>query len=274
MLADAGLKAANGCLYLAAGLLREDELQDASEARWRDFGTAVADGDAGLAGFERDFYTRFLRPADRVLLVGSGAGRDLLALHRMGYDVTGVEQVSSLVTASRTLAERHGVSIPVSEGRIQTVQLNGMFDAVIFSLGCYSYVQGHDARVAVLRRLGQHLGRVGRVLLSYHPRRGGSAIARRLTALSATLFRAGWTPEPGDVFSRDFMTPRVLRYQHEFEPRELVQEYADAGFQIVADEPWEALRFAAAIRTGEGVDAFTSARIASHTAGSAANDRR
>ena len=274
MLANAGLKAANGCLYLAAGLLREDELQAASEARWRDFGAAVADGDAGLSATEKDFYTRFSRPSARVLLVGSGAGRDLLALHLMGYDVTGLEQVPHLVAMSRKLAERHGVTIPVYGGRIQTAELNGCFDAVIFSLGCYSYMQGHDARVAALRRLHPHLSRAGRVLLSYHPRQGGSRIAGRLTAVSARLSRAGWTPEPGDVFSRDFMTPRVLRYQHEFEPRELVQECADAGFQIVADEPSDALRFAAAVRSGDDVDALTSARIASHTAGSAANDRR
>jgi SAM-dependent methyltransferase len=274
MLANAGLRAANGCLYLAAGLLRQDELQAASEARWLQFGTAVADSDAGLAGEEKDFYTRYLSPADRVLLIGSGAGRDLLALHLLGYDVTGLEQVTHLAAMSRKLAERHGVTIPVYDGRIQTAELNGSFDEVIFSLGCYSYLQGRGARVAALRRVHEHLSPGGHVLLSYHPCEGGSAMARWLTHLSARLSRAGWTPEPGDVFSRDFLAPRVLRYQHEFEPRELVQEYAAAGFQIVADEPWGALRFAAAVRTGEKVDATTSARIASQTAGSAAKDRR
>ena len=142
MLASAGLKAANACLYVAAGLLREDDLHAASEAQWLQFGTAVADSDAGLGGAEKDFYTRFLNASDRVLLVGSGTGRDLLALHLMGYNVTGLEQVPELVAMSRTLAGRHGVTIPVHEGRIQTAELSGSFDGVIFSSGCYSYLRG------------------------------------------------------------------------------------------------------------------------------------
>lgn len=274
ILANVGLKVSNACLYVAAGLLREDDLQTASEVRWLQFGTAVADGDAGLAGAEKDFYTRFLNLSDRVLLIGSGAGRDLLALHLMGYDVTGLEQVPQLVAMSRRLAEHHGVTIPVQEGCIQTAQLNGPFDGVIFSVGCYSYLRGCGVRVATLRRVSEHLSPGGRVLLSYHPFQGGSPVARWLTKVSARLSRAGWMPEPGDVFSRDFMTPRMLRYQHEFEPRELAREYAAAGFQIVADEPWGTLRFAAAMASGGASDATTSARIASQTAGSVANDRR
>ena len=69
-------KLSNGFLYLAAGLLREEELQADSEARWLTFALSVEDADAGLGGEEREFYLRFAGPRDRILLVGSGGGRD------------------------------------------------------------------------------------------------------------------------------------------------------------------------------------------------------
>lgn len=264
----------NGFLYLAAGLLREDELQSDGEARWREFGASVDDIDAGLAEGERAFYARFARPPHRVLLVGSGGGRDLVALHRLGYEVCGVEQVPALVELSRRRVASRGLSIPVQAGTIQTIAPQGSFDLVIFSLGCYSYVRDSSVRIAMLARINRHLNPDGRVLLSYHPTTGAALISRALTYTMARLSLAGWLPERGDVFSRDYLVPDVLRYHHEFGSSDLAYEFSRAGFQIVADEPRGSLRFAAAIRDIDGRDAPASARTASHTAGRAASDRR
>jgi 2-polyprenyl-3-methyl-5-hydroxy-6-metoxy-1,4-benzoquinol methylase len=242
-------KISNGFLYLAAGLLREDELQADSEARWLAFALSVDDADAGLGVNEHEFYSRFAGPRDRILLAGSGGGRDLIALHRLGYCVAGLEQVSALVELSRRRAADRGLTIPVEAGTIQTARPRGSYDVVIFSLGCYSYVRGSAARVATLTGLAAHLNPGGRVVLSYHPRSGQTKIAIALTRLTALMSLAGWMPETGDVFSRDYAVREVLRYHHEFTPEELSSECARGGFQIVADESRGALRFAAL--TGE-----------------------
>jgi SAM-dependent methyltransferase len=264
----------NGFLYLAAGLLRDDELQADSEARWRAFGASVDDIDAGLTEGEQEFYTGCARTTDRILLVGSGAGRDLVALHSLGFRVSGLEQVPALVELSRRRIANRGLEIPIQSGTVQTTALAGSFDLVIFSLGCYSYVRGAAVRIATLERLGRHLNPAGRLLLSYHPCTGGTSIARALTHVAARTSFAGWLPERGDVFSRDYKVPDVLRYHHEFEVRDVASECSRAGFQIVEDEMRGPLRFAVAVRIGEARTRPASARMASHTAGSAASDRR
>jgi len=243
-------KLSNGFLYLAAGLLREDELQADSEARWLAFAVSVDDADAGLDAEEREFYLRFARLGDRILLVGSGGGRDLIALHRLGYRVAGVEQVGALVELSRRRAMDRGFTIPVEAGTIQTALPRESYDVVIFSLGCYSYLRGSVGRMATLTRLASTLNPGGRVVLSYHPRSGQRQMATTLTRLTSTLSFAGWAPESGDVFSRDYAAPEVLRFHHEFAPNEVSRECARAGLQIVTDEPHGSLRFAAAVRAG------------------------
>ena len=239
----------NGFLYLAAGLLREEELQADSEARWLAFALSVDDADAGLGADEREFYSRFAESHDRILLAGSGGGRDLFALHRLGYRVAGLEQVGALVELSRRRAMDRGFTIPVEAGTIQTARPRESYDVVIFSLGCYSYLRGSADRIATLTRLAAHLNPGGRVVLSYHPRAGQTDIATTLTRLTSLMSFAGWAPEPGDVFSRDYAVPEVLRYHHEFTCEELSRECARAGFRIVADEARGSLRFAAAVLT-------------------------
>jgi hypothetical protein len=78
--ADACQSAANACLYLAGGLLRHDDLESASRAYWQHFATSDDAVDAGLEVWERRLYGELLRPGDRILLIGCGTGRDLLAL--------------------------------------------------------------------------------------------------------------------------------------------------------------------------------------------------
>ena len=240
-------RAGNGCLIVAAGLLRREELQAASIDQYRVFNLTASEVDAGLSPAERRFYGTFLRDKDRVFLAGCGSGRDLIALQSMGYDVTGLEPVPELVELARGHLKRRGLSAAVHAGVIQTAHLDGPYDAVIFSSGCYSYVQGSAVRVATLRRVAQHLARDGRVIVSYHPATHQSRLGRWIARASARVGRADWVPEPGDTFSRDLHVPGLIRYHRAFRPEEFARECHAAGLDVLADElSVEGLRFAAA----------------------------
>jgi SAM-dependent methyltransferase len=143
-------RAGNGCLFFAAGLLRRDELESASIDQYRSFNTSALEVDAGLSPAEHAFYARFLRDRDRILLAGCGTGRDLIALQELGYDVTGLEPVAEVVEIARQHLKRRGLSVTVEIGLIQTAELSGHYDAVIFSNGCYSLLQGSAVRIATL----------------------------------------------------------------------------------------------------------------------------
>lgn len=229
-------KVANGCLYFAAGLLRRDDLLTISQLRWQQFTASSDDADAGLEMWERRFYGEVLQPSDRVLVVGCGTGRELLALCELGFKTTGVEPVPEAVNlAHRHLAE-HGVTATVVAGFIETVDPGGCYDAVIFSAGVYAYVLQSASRVAMLARLRARLSSNGRIAISYTGRRPRSRFAEWLPHISARLARADWQPEPGDSFSRDFLGHRILRYEHTFGPGDVARECAAAGFRIVRDE--------------------------------------
>ena len=242
-------KAGNGCLFVAAGLLRRDELQSASVDQYRTFNVSAFDVDSGLSPAEQLFYSRFLRHKDRILLAGCGTGRDLIALQQLGYDVTGLEPVPEVVELARQHLARRGLSALVQTGLIQNAELGGRYSAIIFSNGCYSLLQGSAVRIATLNRVAEHLTPSGRVIVSYHPASRQSRLGRWLTRTAAWLSGGDWVPEPGDTFSRDLYVPGLIRYHHAFGPTEFARECEAAGLTLLADETFsEGYRFAAAER--------------------------
>lgn len=242
-------RAGNGCLFTAAGLLRRDELQAASVDQYRKFNVSAIDVDSGLSPAEDHFYSRFLRARDRVLLAGCGTGRDLIGLHVRGYDVTGLEPVGEVVALARQHLTRRGIVAPVETGLIETADLRGPYNAVIFSNGCYSVVQSSAVRIAALKRVAAHLAPAGRIIVSYHPAAQQSRIGRWLLRAAVRMSGSDWVPERGDTFSRDVAVPGLVRYHHAFAPGEFALECEAAGLTVLADEQYgEGYFFAAAER--------------------------
>jgi SAM-dependent methyltransferase len=247
--ADVLQKAANGCLWIAAGLLQRADLQAASEARWRQFGKSIDEIDSGLDAFEQGLYSQLLGTSDRVLVIGAGTGREVLALRRLGYDVTGLEQVPQLVEIARQHMAQRLVDAPFEVGTIESTRLTGPFDAVIFSRGVYSFLRGSRARIAALCRIGTMLSSRGRILISYYENARGSSWGPRLARLGARLGRSDWRAERGDVFSRDHHAAHVLRYEHLFQAHDVAGECGAAGFVVTKEgSMYHALRFALAVR--------------------------
>jgi SAM-dependent methyltransferase len=234
-------------VHVAAGLMRRDDLQASSREEWRHFNSSDDDVDEGLTADERGFYTRFLRPGARVLLVGCGSGRDLLSLSALGFDVLGIDQSLEPVLDARRHLARRGLPGWAEAGDVATAHLTGQFDAVIFSSGAYSLLLGSRAREATLGRLRSHLLPEGCVLFTYFPLRRQSRMARWLTRTTGALCGADWRLERGDIFSRHTPGSHVLKYHHAFGPGEFARECRAAGFVLIADEDGSsALRFAAA----------------------------
>lgn len=238
----------NAFLYLATGLLRAQELDAAARDEWIDFSISDEDVDAGLSRDERQFFECHLRSGDRVLLVGCGAGRDLLALDRLGYLVDGLDHSPQVIAIARAHLARHRAAAALHTGTIESAALDRRYDAVIFSNGCYSLVRGARRRAAALARVADHLVPGGRVLISYHGFTRQSAVGLWLLRTSARAARADWSPEPGDAFWRH-RPGRTLRYRHHFTREELNAEIEAAGFRRIPDEHLDgSLRWVAAVQ--------------------------
>jgi SAM-dependent methyltransferase len=225
-----------GAVHVGAGLLAADDLKRVTAERWNGFGASDRFVDSGFLPFEAVLYPRFLAKDDAILLVGCGTGRDLVALLRAGYHrVEAIEPAPRAAERARTALRERGLVAPVVTGHAESVPL-AAYDAVVLTWYCYSYVPGRAARVAMLRRLREHLRPGGRILVSYitadpPPR----TLPLRITAAAARLSRAGWTPEPDDVLRTE---GGGLHYEHQFRPDEFEAEVREAGLALALHE-WD-----------------------------------
>ena len=218
--------------YASAGLLRRDQLGRAVAGRWSQWGLDETYALLGLFGWEEPFVRRFLKPDDRILIVGSGSGREMIALRRDGYNVEGLEPAAAAAELSRTIMKKAGVEARVRIGGIETVELDATFDLFVFSWYCYSYIPHRASRVAALRSVRAHLAPGGRIILSYIT---GEPVPKRLpftvAAVAARVTHAGWTPEKNDVLSFE---PGGLHFEHHFAPGEVESEARAAGLKVAA----------------------------------------
>jgi SAM-dependent methyltransferase len=222
------------CTFLAGGLLRSATLGRHRDENWRHFGASQADADVegGLFGWEQRFYGRFLGVQERVLVVGCGTGRDLLPLLEQGHRAEGLEPVAACADVARARLARRGLSAPVHTADVATAVLAGRYDVVIFSWLCYSYIPTRARRLAVLRKVRDHLAADGRVLISYaRSESGPRRLTWRLALLASRLSRSDWRPEYGDVFVV-WPDTRCIHLEHLFRPAEIEAEAREAGFAV------------------------------------------
>ena len=224
--------AGRGLVHFAAGMLSLADLRATITEAWEQFGRREEDILSGLMPWEHECYARFLRPQDRILLIGCGTGRDLIALLRQGHRVEGVDPAVRAVTIARQMLDRLGLSTELYTGSIETFPLPGKFDVFAFSWFCYSYIPQSRTRCDVLRRLAAHLQPRGRIIVSYFPTPSHSRLPIVLTQLGGWMTRSDWRAEPGDRIWISAPRRRTLHYQHEFRDGEFEAEADAAGLRV------------------------------------------
>jgi SAM-dependent methyltransferase len=229
--------AARAAMSLAAGMLRLHDLRGAIAKTWEDFGRSGPMILSGLMPWERALYDRFLKPEDRILVVGCGTGRDLIALLKLGYRVEGLDVAPRAIALARRMLERQGLSADLYVGPIEAVALPARFDAFIFSWFCYGYIPQTDTRIEVLRKVKAHLNPGGRVLICYIPaERPPRRLPIGLTRFMARFTRSDWRPELGDVIGPATRDRYAIHYEHQFWEGELENEARTAGLTVAFHE--------------------------------------
>jgi SAM-dependent methyltransferase len=223
----------NALRYAGAGTMRMRELRAGIEREFGVYYESDREIGSGLFDWEADIVERFIQPSHRILLVGSGTGRDLLPLAAMGCRVTGIEPVARAVDFARRAIDARGLDAALVCGYFEDVPIDGRFDVIDFSHGCYSFMPGAARRVEALRKAVRHLEAGGIVVLSVLsspdvPRTRSTAIGRA----AGSLCRSDWRIEDGDFFERLPATD-LARFGHLFGPGEVEAEAAAAGLRVV-----------------------------------------
>jgi SAM-dependent methyltransferase len=226
-------RAARVLNHLAAGTLHIDDLRVGIEHSWEHFSARDADIAAGLMSWEEELIARFVNADDHILLVGSGPGRDLVALVGQGYRVTGVEPARHAIATARRHLQDRGLPADIIEGFVEDVALPGRFDVIIFSYCCYSFIPDSRRRIGVLRKAADHLAAGGRILISYLTEQSGHPVLIRLSRFAATVSGSNWRPERGDVVHPIDTAAPLFHYEHPFKPGEIESEARAAGLRTV-----------------------------------------
>jgi len=230
-------RAARVSIYAAAGALTFAELQRAIEADWRTFNDDEESMNAGLFAAERQFIDQRVAAASRILLVGSGTGRELIALATAGFRVTGVEPVPRTLDLCRRALASKRLEADLRPGYIEDVALNGGgFDVAMFSFFVYSLIPASSRRVAALKKVARAVTPDGLVLVSFMTDGAPSPWLTRIARGVGAVTRADWRLEPGDAIYRT--SPGALRFEHIFTPRQIGEELTAAGLSPIEESPF------------------------------------
>jgi SAM-dependent methyltransferase len=217
--------------HFAAGTLTIDQLRVGIERTWEEFSARDTDIAAGLTRWEQEMIARFVTRDDDVLLIGSGTGRDLVALVADGYRITAVEPARRAVATCRRQLEMRGLTAGIIEGFIEDVTLPRRFDVIIFSGCCYNFIPESRRRIRALKKAADHITPRGRILINYMTEQSGHPMLIRLARLSARITGSDWRPEPGDIVLPVDPVRALFHYEHRFKPGEIESEALAAGLR-------------------------------------------
>jgi SAM-dependent methyltransferase len=189
----------------------------------------------------------------RILVAGSGAGREAFALEQLGYDVTGVDFSPRMVAAAQAEAARRG-----STARFLAADLRiheeaaASCGAVVFTYDVYSFVPGRHDREAMLSRIGRWLAPGGSIFLSARRARGVWDRAM-LSVQWLARFARGTTTPWGDSHTRWLDAAGTLRrsFVHVFTASRLEREVRAAGLRILVWDGGHGLLVPTSGATGE-----------------------
>jgi ubiquinone/menaquinone biosynthesis C-methylase UbiE len=217
--------------------------------------TAAYDTEVEVTGRETELLPdehallqRHLRPGQRLLDVGCGAGREAIGFARAGLSVIGIDVAPAMITLARERARDAGLTIEFAVAEPLTLPASsGQFEAVYFSPGIYSHIPGRERRVHTLARLHELLAPGGLIVVGpvLAPPLRWFSRARIVDALRRAGRRAGFRrlAEPGDRFYRGHALDRAAtsyRFIHYFgTPAEATAEMGEAG--LVVTERLEAV---------------------------------
>jgi SAM-dependent methyltransferase len=202
---------------------------------------AITGRETELSAEEQTLVDRYLRPGQRLLDVGCGAGREAIGFARAGLTVVGIDVAPAMIVLARERVREAGLSIELAVAEPLTVPASvGRFDAVYFSPGIYAHIPGRARRVRTLARLRDLLAPNGLIVVGpvLAPSLRALSRARLVDALRRIGRRAGLRrlAEPGDRFYRGHALDRAAasyRYIHYFrDTGEAEAEIADAGLVV------------------------------------------
>jgi SAM-dependent methyltransferase len=178
-------------------------------------------GDETLEDWEITVVERHQIRSGSMLVLGSGWGREAIALARRGLTVTGIDTSFTAVKAAQRRAIDAGLPVCFLQASFLALPCTlQCFDYILLASSMYSTIPTRSGRQAWLRALRGHLKPGGHVILSFalepYPRTGLKTVRMGLSLAVSKLPGANRDYQPGDEclaghFMHLFQTESELR---------------------------------------------------------------
>jgi len=191
---------------------------------------AAYHGDAhnlrGLMPWEDEALKSAFEGCRRLLVLGAGGGREVIALARRGYEVEGFECNQALASYAAGFLARQGCTATVRYLPRDAVPEDGQpFDGIILGWGAYMLTPGSAHRTDLLRRLRARIRPGGPILLSFWTR-STDGPRFRIAAAVANAVRLPLRRERVEM--GDALQPNFV---HFFTAPEVAAELRQAGWE-------------------------------------------
>jgi hypothetical protein len=180
----------------------------------------------GLLPFEREMVEQYFPRKGPVVVVGAGAGREVLALRELGFDAHGYDCNPELVARGNELLVAAGHEPVLQHVGRDTWPDHGPVVGAILGWGAYTHIAPRARRVDLLRSAHQRLASGTPLLISFLARRGAGLRYEVVPRVANPLRRLrGARPLMlGDVF--------LAPFAHVFTTEEATAELTEAGFEV------------------------------------------
>jgi len=201
----------------------------------------VADG---FEDWERHFVEEYMTKKGKVLDIGCGAGREAVALAKLGFDVLGIDIASKMVEKARENAQKNNLSIKFEvKSATELDYPNLAFDYILFSRAIYSFIPTRRLRVKVLRNIKRILKEGGLAVFSSYIvtsfptlKHYSSFVFRKIFAL---ILGKGFTSEFGDIRKKsvsEVCSPGRCFCHFFSNPQEIRDEIKESGLSLVREK--------------------------------------
>jgi hypothetical protein len=183
----------------------------------------------GLWDWEDKVIGQYFQNMTNLMLIGAGGGREVIALHRLGYEVDGFECNQTLVETANRLLKEQNIDATISKvDRDKCPNSQKIYDGLIVGWGSYMLIQGREHRIALLKTMRALVSLNAPILISFFC---CSQVTKhnQMIATFGNFFRRILHRDP--IEAGDVLLPWC--YVHYFLKEEIELELNQAGFELV-----------------------------------------